>query len=254
MVRDYAAMLWSSYNFWCKREYDGLNCGYSKWTDPTYHVRSPELFHELIQADANGTQGVIQPFYYPMQYPCVNAGGYYSEYLQNHLFRRGLRNYTIVIATEELDAYPLHVAQRIAYILNYSIVGIDLSMFHRVRINSQEDKGANHSIPIEKYIPGRYEISKYQPMLQETRSLLYKCWREDCFLLANITRYRYKACFPEDFNNKHYNYNDSNNYGADNYIHKLKNNYFHNSSGSQFGKYRYAIGVAIPWDTYNSNE
>ena len=55
MVRNYADMLWSSYNFWCKREYDKANCDYSKWADPALHSRSPELFHELIEADRNGS-------------------------------------------------------------------------------------------------------------------------------------------------------------------------------------------------------
>ena len=54
MIRNYADMLWSSYNFWCKREYDKAPCDYSKWADPQHHIRSPELFHELIEADRNG--------------------------------------------------------------------------------------------------------------------------------------------------------------------------------------------------------
>ena len=29
-------------------------CDYSKWANPEVHVRSPELFHELIDADRNG--------------------------------------------------------------------------------------------------------------------------------------------------------------------------------------------------------
>ena len=57
MIRDYTDMLWSSYNFWCKREYDGPDCDYSKWANPELHTRSPEVFHELVQADANYTQG-----------------------------------------------------------------------------------------------------------------------------------------------------------------------------------------------------
>lgn len=198
MVRDFTDMLWSSYNFWCKREYDGVNCDYSKWADPALHHRSPEIFHELIQLDANHTAEVVQPFYYPMEKPCVNAGGYYSEYLSLHLNSRKLQNRTIIIASEELDAFPQLVAKRVASIINYDITGIDLSTFKDVRVNTQEAKGTNTGIPIGKYTPGRYNISQYRPLLAESRTLLNKCWKEDCRNLATIPPYyKYTACFPE---------------------------------------------------------
>jgi hypothetical protein len=31
MTRNYADMVWSSYNFWCKREYDGFDCDNTRW-------------------------------------------------------------------------------------------------------------------------------------------------------------------------------------------------------------------------------
>jgi hypothetical protein len=31
MTRNYADMVWSSYNFWCKREYDGDDCDNTRW-------------------------------------------------------------------------------------------------------------------------------------------------------------------------------------------------------------------------------
>ena len=200
MIRDFSAMLWSSYNFWCKREYDGTNCDYSKWADPAKHLRSPELFHELVQAEANGTEGVVQPFYYPMEKPCTNAGGYYSEYLQAHLFSRQLRNHTILVASEELDVFPDLVAQRVAQIVNYSIAGIDLSSFTRSRVNTQEAKGTTAVVSKDKYLPGRYNISHYQPMLEQSRALLNGCWKSDCKLIASLPpHYHYQACFPDIF-------------------------------------------------------
>ena len=50
MTRDYAEMLWSSYNFWCRAKHDGFaSCDQSRWIDPAKHVRSPELFHEVAR-------------------------------------------------------------------------------------------------------------------------------------------------------------------------------------------------------------
>jgi hypothetical protein len=198
MVRDYTDMLWSSYNFWCKREYDGDECDYSKWANPAHHRRSPQLFHDLVSLDANWTAGVVQPFYYPMEKPCINAGGYYTEYLKMHLFSRGLGNKTIIIASEELDHDPGTVAQRVASTIAYNITGIDLSAFKQVRVNTQEAKGTTAVVPIDQYTPGRYNISNYQPLLPESRTLLNKCWKEDCRNLALLPPYyNYAACHPE---------------------------------------------------------
>jgi hypothetical protein len=56
MTRDYPEMLWSSYNFWCHYDYDGITCEYGHWVIPGVHRRSPQLFHEMIQGDVNGTK------------------------------------------------------------------------------------------------------------------------------------------------------------------------------------------------------
>ena len=197
MVRNYADMLWSSYNFWCKREYDGEHCDYSKWADPAHHRRSPELFHELVTLDANRTEGVVQPFYYPMEKPCINAGGYYHEFVLNFLASRQLQNYTVLVAAEELDAFPLHVLRRISALLQYDTAGVDLEPHLRVRVNTQELKGTTASVRLQQYRPGRYNISGYRPMLSETRALLDRCWEFDCKKLAEMSPYRYTACFPE---------------------------------------------------------
>jgi len=240
MIRDYADMLWSSYNFWCKREYDGTDCDYSKWADPDKHRRSPELFHDLIVADAKYNKSVVQPFYYPMEKPCINAGGYYSEYLQMHLFSRQLgQNQTIIVSGEELDAYPLHVAQRIANHIGYNIAGIDLTSFSQVRVNTQEHKGDKELIGRREHRPGLYNISQYRPMLAQTRQLLSQCWREDCLQLAALPpHYLYDACHP---NTKNSNADVGNSSTA------TDSNPSMPSNKDSEPLYRHAARVAIPW-------
>ena len=176
MTRDYTDMLWAAYNFWCKPEYDGSTCSTATyWTDPALHKRSPEVFHELVQADKNHTDGVLHPFWIPMEKPCVNAKNYYSG-VYTHLRQHKLKNNSIiVIASEELDAYPLQVAQRVAKVINYDIEEIDLIGFSEVRVNTQVYKGANSLINKAKYVPGRYNISHYQPLLPESRAMIDKC-------------------------------------------------------------------------------
>jgi len=139
---------------------------------------------------------MVQPFYKPMDRPCVYAGGYYSEYLQLHIINNKLLNSTIVIASEELDSNPLKVAQRVALALQHNISGLDLSQFTKIRVNSQENKGGTQFVSIDKYKPGLYNVSKYRPMLPETRSMLDKCWFVDCMKLNSLANYSYPACTP----------------------------------------------------------
>jgi hypothetical protein len=196
MIRDYADMLWSSYNFWCHIHYDTEACSFDRWANKKYHRRSPELFQELIHADSIGNRSMQQPFYYPMHRPCANAGGYYTEYVDLHIYRLGLKNDTIVVASEELDVRPLAVTQRLA-----SIMGIHVDLEHyaprnfsQVRINTQDNKGANNEVSVNSYKPGRYNISNYRPMLNETRELLNSCWQADCIAIIERWGYVYQAC------------------------------------------------------------
>lgn len=197
MIRDYADMLWSSYNFWCKPAYDlAFGCPYEKWAQKGIHIRTPDIFHELIVADKIHNTSVIQPFYYPMHRPCINAGGYYSEYVDFHVLKKVPANHTIVIASEELDIAPQAVAYRVAHMINYDITGMSLGNFTKIRINTQENKGGHSSVSLQKYIPGVYNISDYQPMRNDTRVLLNECWRDDCLTIAQRTGYNYTACHP----------------------------------------------------------
>jgi hypothetical protein len=201
MVRNYADMLWSSYNFWCKREYDTMGlCGYEKWADPTVHLRSPELFHELIDADRVGKTGVVQPFYKPLERPCVNAGGFYSEFL-DQLYKiqdGGRRNRTIVLASEELDASPVLALVKIALKVGCPVklerFESAIANFAKIRINSQEKKGTNTYVSMGRFKPGLYNISGYRPILPATRDMLDKCWVDDCKKIAKVAGYAYAAC------------------------------------------------------------
>jgi hypothetical protein len=214
MIRDYADMLWSSYNFWCQATYDKAGCSYEKWTVKGMHERSPELFHDLIVADKANNVSVVQPFYYPMHRPCANAGGYYTEYIDFHVLRYVPANQTMVIASEEMEIAPLKVVQKLAKSMNFKLpIDFDLGNFTKVRINSQEKKGVFSTTPLDHYQPGVYNISDYKPMFNETRKILNECWRSDCLAIAKRTGYTYTACHvgtasPVSISN---NNNDNNN-------------------------------------------
>lgn len=95
MTRNYADMLWSSYNYWCSWEYDGITCDSSKWTRVGTHMRSNKLFHEIIINDMftvksiphqfssiRQNQTYIETMKSPLfiKKPCAYGGGYFSGY------------------------------------------------------------------------------------------------------------------------------------------------------------------------------
>jgi hypothetical protein len=125
MIRNYADMLWSSYNYWCKLGFDD-DCDSTHWAK-WGHARSPALFNDIIVSDKNGEVLTKNPLY--IKRPCAFAGGFYSEYLNNEVWSNNLRvppilkQDTIVIASEMLEKFPKIVIQKVLYALN-----IDLSM------------------------------------------------------------------------------------------------------------------------------
>jgi len=154
---------------------------------PELHKRSPELFHSHLLASRGDSK----------RDHCANGLGYYSTSYQ-HLQSNKHHNRTIIVANEELDLYLLQVASRVASFINYSIDGMDLSSLEKVRINTQDNKGAHSATGVNNYTPGLYNISHYQPLLPESRALLYECWYEDCIALSKIPPYyKYTACYPK---------------------------------------------------------
>lgn len=197
MIRDYADMLWSSYNFWCKVPYDPVGCNFEKWTIDGVHFRSPDTFQELIVADRDSNMSVLQPFHYPMQRPCHNAGGYYSEFIDFNL-KPVPRKKIIVVASEEMDVAPMKVIKTVVTGINVSVNWDEFSLgnFTKVRINAQSNKGSSRSTSLLRYQPGIYNISGLRPMLETSRQVLDKCWKADCLEMAKRTGYKYKACHP----------------------------------------------------------
>jgi hypothetical protein len=125
MTRNYADMLWSAYNFWCKVQYDGFECdSNTKWVKPEYHKRSARAFHDIVLRDMNNSLGKDDsPLHADMSRPYANAGGYFSEYMQFSLWRdvggkfstRATdQAHTLVVASEDLESDAMRVWRRVA--------------------------------------------------------------------------------------------------------------------------------------------
>ena len=199
VVRNYADMLWSAYNFWCDRVFDGVHCNARHWVEPGVNFRSPQHFHDVVNGDSNITF-VPSPLF--IKKPCHNAAYYYSDYLKFQLWRHFPRNMTLVVASEELETAPDRVWTRVATLLDYRqrvpqrLIPV-LGNFSSIRVNSQDHKGGSEAVTVSVYRRGVYAVSGYQPMLDDTRRLLEKCWRRDCAFVSQVTGYLYPACLNE---------------------------------------------------------
>jgi hypothetical protein len=161
LTRDYAEMLWSSYNFWCRPRHDGLDsCDFSKWIDPKKHHRSPEQFHEVIQCDRNGTR---LPYETPLfdKKPCLNGAAFYSDKLTELLWATVPRLQTLILASEELSLRPAVVWSKVSTRLGLPLPGSEggmnnlLGNFSRSRVNAQGTNKTGQlekqSIPVDRY-------------------------------------------------------------------------------------------------------
>ena len=157
MTRNYADMIWSAYNFWCKVQYDGYECdSNTKWVKPEYHNRSADLFHAIVTKDMNNTLGPHDsPLHDAMARPAANAGGYFTEHFEINLWQdqggkfstsRIEKARTMAIASEQLESHPLDVWSRVAtyFKMDEQIhrdknpYELQLGDFNEKRINAQD--------------------------------------------------------------------------------------------------------------------
>lgn len=212
MVRNYADMLWSSYNFWCKVAYDGFACDNTRWVKVGMN-RSAELFHAMVLKDRNGAlREKDSPLHRgppDMSRPCQNAGGYYSEYLDMFLFKSVPKNETLLLASEMLETNPLAVWRKVASKMKeLTSVSLDeggamgisktytfaLGSFTDRRYNAQSAKGGKQYIALKDYRPGVFNISGHKPMVKATRQMLDTCWHADCLKVAKLVEYDGYPC------------------------------------------------------------
>ena len=109
VLRDYADVLWSNFNSFCKKDFDKSGCDNSRLLDSKRHSRSPELFHTFIESDING-QSAVSPFYKPLDQPCQHAEAVFEPILR----ARATTNQTVlVVAIEQALRYPIQTVHRI---------------------------------------------------------------------------------------------------------------------------------------------
>ena len=75
-----------------------------------YHIRTPSIFHDIVQGSINGT-AVPSPL--RMKRPCDTAKDFYLKYL-TQLFGSVSPDQVMVIASEQLEQQPGAVWSQLA--------------------------------------------------------------------------------------------------------------------------------------------
>ena len=110
LVRDFSDLLWSSYNYWCSKEYDHPCYEGNHWTVVGVHTRSPRIFHDIVQGSINGTK-VNSPL--KGKRPCEEAKNVFRSYVQE-LWGAVDDEASMVMASEDLEKSPEVIWNRLA--------------------------------------------------------------------------------------------------------------------------------------------
>jgi hypothetical protein len=192
LTRNYVDWLWSAYNYWCNGKYDGYCETGGNWAIPHVNYRSAGYFHEIVQGSVNGT---FVPNPLTHNNSCDKAGDMYSGFLSKLLTKTSLDQVSM-FASEELEKSPENIWRKISIGAGVPDHHPALVEFKSYRYNTQlqKDRGADVKLEISKYKAGVYEISNFETVLPETKSLLDVCWKKDCLWASNITGFRYSSC------------------------------------------------------------
>ena len=189
LTRDYPDLLWAAYNYWCSKAYD-KECDKGFYVKPGIHVRSPEIFHDIVQGSINGT---YVPTPMGNRLPCADATDYFQGWVEDLWAHAPLEN-TLILSSEELSEYPRLVWKKIADSMGWILPHPNLGKFESVRYNTQSNKGAGKVVDASSFVPGVYEASQNRPVLNKTRDILTKCWTHDCVWTTSITNFSYQSC------------------------------------------------------------
>jgi hypothetical protein len=198
VLRDVADMLWSAYNFWCLQDHDP-DCSPGKHTSKTAS-RSPEHFHRLVVSHQQMGGGIA----------LTKTGNCYEEELREatNIFGEAnllaLKSESMLTASEKREA--VHQIQ--SFLWGERPPGAAASdwmeeqsrSIYRVNSGRSIDGRGEKSVLAASAIStedseakGLYEISGFQPMLPETRRLIYRRWHEECDWLRRRYNIRYEA-------------------------------------------------------------
>lgn len=198
VLRDVADMLWSAYNFWCMQYHD-QDCYPGKHTSKTA-LRSPEHFHQLVVNHQEMGGGVA----------LTRTGNCYQRELQDAAKVFGSKNLLVLrsetmLTTEAEKEDSLWRLQRFLFSSSIEQEEEQVKSWFTTQTQSRYRVNSGYSVDsrgekniakdADREAAGLYEVSKFRPMLPETRKLIYQRWRDECLWLQRNYNIHYEgAC------------------------------------------------------------
>ena len=183
--------MWSAYNYWCQLYYD-RNCDpATHWVKVGQHIRSPEIFHDIIVGSINGSNPNS-----PLQekHVCEDGDNFYQS-ITNELWANIPVEDTLIIPSELLEYSPSEAWLDIAAAIGWRSSHPRMHKFEDVRYNTQlQDDTKGKLVKASLFKPGLYAASGNQPVLNSTRRIMDQCWEADCIWTSVVTNFSYPAC------------------------------------------------------------
>lgn len=193
LVRDVADVFWASYNFWCDQDLE-RNCTGGHWVKPGIHLRSPQGFHDEIIGVHNGS--LVQKLIIPSEKQVTDM---YSSVIQ--AWEKYSHSQSIHVVSNEKMKSNLRLVLRELQKDAGEQLGLDLEdhpmleELSKLRVNTNDAKGASSAVGAEKVQDGVYQQSGYKPMFAKTGELIRSWWTE-CEELSRRTGWSYD-CRPK---------------------------------------------------------
>jgi hypothetical protein len=210
VVRDVADMLYAAYNYWCIEGYD-VDCVPGKRTSKT-DKRSSTHFHEMISrhmAMGGGTALTIKGICYRKD--LENARRVYGsnnilvlkseDFLNKNMKVIAMNKINDFIISENVNSIMQQKEMHSISILSDIQIWMETEKKNIYKVNAGlniENRGEKSITPLtnqgqatregiaERDISNNvYEISNYEPMLAETRDMIYNLWRNECLWLKS---------------------------------------------------------------------
>ncbi len=165
--REKSDWVYASWQFWCHPSFD-FNCtAYGKWANTKQHHRSPQLFHELVLAEAKVLNNLVWQ---------LSAENYTARWLDLK-GRYGER--LLSLATEDLFEKRNDVLRKVLLAAGLRHHLKWLPNIPNVAINVNSNKGVGNVAMREDALGASYE-----PMLPATRAILRRRFYGECMFMV----------------------------------------------------------------------
>lgn len=183
-TRDFANRAYSVYNYFCSPDIDA-DCTVGQHTSAQRDVRSPWLFHKMIQdlSEAEKNHTFLSSAHHIAREDWHNRASFFRQKVKQYETARSgdpsLRIF--VVAMEAIDNDP----QSFWYKLKKFLRLPQSSRYNFGEVKKSFKKHINPAM-----------VSAKTTLRNDTRAILNREWREDCLWTSRAAGYRFPACHP----------------------------------------------------------